>query len=66
MAFAKGDFALMNGKLCVIVGVWGDPGVPEEHLAAWYGAEADSAIPEVRTIPAEYFVRPDSPVIFRH
>jgi hypothetical protein len=72
--FAKGEFVEMDGLPAVIIGVHGDPGVPEEHLAVWFGeprAERKSkggkgrVPPEVWTIPEELF-QPSPPAIWKH
>lgn len=61
--FVKGDFAQLNGKPCVIVGVDGDKDVPSEHLAAWFGGDGPL---EVWTVPAEYFEPAEIPPVVRH
>ena len=59
----KGDFVIQNGLLAVVVGIPGDPNVPEEHLALWYGEPQDQGALKdetgqerlkVYTVPAEY------------
>ena len=33
----RGDLVELDGLLAVVVGVEGDPDVPEDHLAVWFG-----------------------------
>lgn len=66
MVFIKGDFAQLNGRVCVIVGIEGDPNVPEGHVAAWFGERGESGPPEAWTVPAEYFLPLDAPPIYCH
>lgn len=67
----RGDLVELDGLLAVVVGVEGDPNVPEEHIAVWFGdprSERKSKggpggkQPEVWTVPADYFVVAASPV----
>ena len=61
----RGDLVELDGLLAVVVGIDGDPNVPEEHVALWFGdprcvrrSEGGSGglQPEVWTVPAEYLV----------
>ena len=63
MPIKRGDMVTLNGRLAAVVGVEGDPGVLEEHVALWYGdsgpQQASTEGPshpraEVWTVPAEY------------
>lgn len=65
MSIKRGDLVLLNGRVAAVVGVEGEPGVPEGHVALWFGdhdAEAkpavDRSIPhcEAWTVPVEYRV----------
>ena len=38
----------------VIVAIFGDPDVPAEHVAVWYGEMDAQGVPRVRTVPEEY------------
>jgi hypothetical protein len=66
----RGDLVELGGRLAVVVGVEGDPNVPEGHIAAWFGDPrsepksqgAGGKQPEVWTVPAEYFVAAAPPV----
>lgn len=58
----KGDFVELDGLPGVVVGVPGDPGVPEGHLAVWFGDPRVKRVsqggpgripPEVWTIPED-------------
>ena len=71
---AKGEFVEVDGLLAVIVGVFGDPKVPEDHIAVWFGAPrctriseggSGGASPEVYTIPVEYFTKAQ-PATMKH
>ncbi|MDR3637849.1 MAG: hypothetical protein P4L84_28850 [Isosphaeraceae bacterium] len=64
----------LDGLLAVVVGVAGDPDVPEEHVAVWFGDPRyvrksqdgpGGQQPEVWTVPAEYLVSAAEP-IWRH
>ena len=64
MAFEKGDLVLLGERLCVVVGTAGDEGVPEDHLAVWFGpADGGGTAPEVYTVPADYFEKAPPPVV---
>jgi hypothetical protein len=58
-----GDLVEFDGILAAVVGVAGDPGVPEEHVALWFGEPrgerrsrggAGGLRPVVLTVPDEY------------
>jgi len=72
--FKRGDMVEIDGVLAVVVGLPGDPNVPEDHVALWHGEPrcksksnggAGGAIPEVWLIPSEY-VQPSNPPVYRH
>jgi hypothetical protein len=59
----KGGFVEIDGLLGVVVGVLGDPGVPEDHIAVWLGTPqcrriseggSGGTAPEVWAIPIEH------------
>ena len=61
--WGRGDFVEFDGILAVVIGVDGDPWVPEEHVALWFGelqgerksrGGAGSLRPVVLVVPAEY------------
>jgi hypothetical protein len=72
--WSRGEFVELDGLLAVVVGVPGDPGIPDEHLGLWFGdprtvrrsegGVAGSA-PEVLTVPQELCVAAPAP-IFKH
>jgi len=58
----RGDLVERDGLLAVVAGVAGDPGVPEDHVAVWFGEPRcirkseggkGGRQPEVWTVPAE-------------
>jgi len=58
----KGEFVEFDGLPAVVVGVSGDPGVPDDHVALWLGHEgcvrrsqggAGGVVPQVWTVPAD-------------
>lgn len=62
MEFQKGQFLEFDGVPAVIVGLPGDAGVPEGHVALWFGSpdvtrKSQGGIggisPEVWTVPAD-------------
>jgi hypothetical protein len=62
MAIRRGDLVTLNGRLAAVVGVEGDPGIPEDHVGLWYGdpptqrQDDDKPVavaPIVYTVPAE-------------
>ncbi len=62
-AWKRGDFVELNGLLAVVVGIEGDPGLPEDHSAVWFGdpkclrtseGGTGGARSEVWTVPTEY------------
>lgn len=65
--FKRGDLVVLNGKIAAVVGVAGDPNVPEEHIALWYGASVgDTSLGTVVwTVPEEYCELAPAPE-FRH
>jgi hypothetical protein len=54
--FKRGDLVLLNDRVAAIVGLGGEPGVPENHVALWYGEKIDSpsSDPVAWTVPAEF------------
>ncbi len=70
----RGDLVEFDGRIAVVVGAEGEPGVPEEHVNLWFG-EPQSArkseggpsglVPVVRTVPEEYCL-PTPPADVRH
>ncbi len=59
----RGDFVSFDNLLAVVVGVEGDPDVPEDHVALWFGEPADERAshggshglrPVMRTVPVGY------------
>ena len=70
----NGDFVEYDGLPAVVVGLPGEPGVPEEHLALWFGTPQVPRIsqggpgavrPEVWTVPEEY-CSPGQAPIYKH
>jgi len=70
----RGQLVELDGLLAVVVGVSGDPGVPEDHVALWFGDPKTKRKsqggkggfrPEVWTVPEEYCSRAAEPII-RH
>jgi hypothetical protein len=60
--FDRGSLVQVDGLLAAVVGVYGDPGVPEEHLALWFGTPQvrrrsqggdGDATPEVWLVPVD-------------
>lgn len=66
MILTTGDFVILNGNTCVVVGVDGDAGVPEDHVALWYGEVELDGSPIVWTVPAEYVGKLDRAPTYRH
>ena len=71
---SKGDFVEVDGLLAVVVGMEGDDGIPEEHVALWFGdpqgkrlseGGAGGLIPEVWTVPADV-CKPAKPPAYFH
>jgi hypothetical protein len=59
----RGDMVTFDGLLAAVVGVEGDPNVPEGHLLLWFGdptakRASEGGTPktcaEAWTVPAEY------------
>lgn len=72
MNWRRGDLVEKDGVLAVVVGIEGDPDVPEDHIAVWFGyprcmpkSEGGSGgqRPEIWTIPSEYFQPSAKPII---
>jgi hypothetical protein len=70
----RGDLVELDGLLAVIVGIEGDPHVPDDHVAVWFGdpkctrasqGGSGGMRPEVWTVPAE-FLSPAAPPDYRH
>ena len=69
-----GQFVELDGLLAAVVGVEGDPCVPEGHVALWFGEPksvrksqggSGGLQPEVWTVPEEYCSLAVEPVV-RH
>ena len=61
--FHIGAFVEFDGLLAVVVGLSGENGVPDDHLAVWFGEPhgerkseggEGNLIPIIRTVPTEY------------
>jgi hypothetical protein len=72
--FQNGDFVELDGLLAVVVGLGGETGVPEGHVALWFGEPqgrrisdggAGGLVPVVWTVPAEH-CRPAKTPEFQH
>ncbi len=70
----RGDMVEFDGLLAAVVGVSGDPGVPEDHVVLWFGAPdckrksqggQGGCRPELWTVPAEHIIPAAKPVM-RH
>ena len=70
----RGDLVELDGLLGVVTGIEGDPGVPEDHVAVWFGEPRCQRIsqggsgghrPEIWTVPEEHFVAA-APAIIKH
>jgi hypothetical protein len=68
----RGDIVELDGLLAVVVGVNGDPNVPEDHVALWFGdprtkrkseGGPGGLRPEIWTVPEEYCIKSAKPVI---
>ena len=58
----KGDFVQFDGLPAVVVGIAGEPNVPDDHVALWFGAQgvkrkseggSGDVAPEVWTVPVD-------------
>ncbi len=70
----RGDFVELDGALAVVVGIPGDPDVPEDHVALWFGEPpsprksqggSGGLHPQVWTVPVAYVVAAAEPV-YKH
>jgi len=66
MNLKQGDFARVGHHVCVVIAVEGDPSIPEDHLAVWYGETNSSGVPRVRTVPTEYVIPLEHPPEIYH
>ncbi|NUU07128.1 hypothetical protein [Leifsonia sp. C5G2] len=61
-----GSLVKMNGAFAVVVGVPGDAGVPDDHVALFYGTNEEGS-PDIWTVPMGYPSPLPSPIeFFRH
>ena len=74
MPWSRGELVELDGMLGAIVGIYGDPGVPEDHIAVWFGSPetkrkseggAGGVQPEVYTVPAELCGKA-APALYKH
>ena len=72
--WCRGDWVEMDGLLGVVVAIEGDPEVPEDHVAVWFGDPRGKRLsqggiggqrPEVWTVPVDCIVAAARP-IYRH
>ena len=70
--WSRGDFVELDGLLAVVVGGEGEPEVPDDHVAVWFGdprsvrksdGGSGGQSPEVWTVPADLLVRAAGPSI---
>ena len=68
----RGQLVELDGLLAVVVGVNGDPNVPEDHVALWFGdpktirkskGGRGGLRPEIWSVPEEYCIKAAEPVI---
>jgi hypothetical protein len=74
MEFQKGQFIEFDGVPAVIVGLPGDSGVPDDHVALWFGnpntirksqGGNGEIAPEIWTVPIDLCETGRSPIV-RH
>jgi hypothetical protein len=67
----RGDLVELDGLLAVVISVEGDAGVPEGHIAVWFGdprcvrksqGGSGGQRPEIWTVPADLFIKAEPPV----
>lgn len=72
--FQRGALVELDGLLAVVVGLPGDDGVPEEHVAVWFGRPqverrskrgTGGARPEVWMVPVD-LMSPAAEPVFKH
>lgn len=70
--WSRGDLVELDGLIGVVVFVFGDPDVPEDHIAVWFGdpkctriskGGAGGQTPELWTVPAALLKRALAPSI---
>ncbi|UMR29129.1 hypothetical protein MJ904_18785 [Massilia sp. MB5] len=74
MDLQKGQIIEFDGLPAVVVGLSGDPGVPDDHVALWFGCPdairksrggPGGIIPEVWTVPID-LCDPGMGPVFKH
>ena len=58
-----GEFVTLNGRIGVVVQMPHQPGADlYDHLAVWFDS-FENGRPEIWTVPAEYFLAGESPIV---
>jgi hypothetical protein len=70
--FHIGEFIEFDGLLGIVVGLSGESGVPDDHLAIWFGEPQGrrksaggegNLVPIVWTVPTEYCLPAKAPIL---
>jgi len=62
----RGQFVSVGNSPGIVVAIYGDADVPEDHVAVWYGEAGTDGAPRVRTVPEEYALPLDKPAVYYH
>ncbi|WP_028979869.1 hypothetical protein [Sporocytophaga myxococcoides] len=72
MSFKKGDFVTIDGLNAVVIAHYGDEGIPEDHIAVYFGSDqkgksegGSSCAPEVWVVPVGIWEDSQIP-IYKH
>jgi hypothetical protein len=62
----RGQFVTVNKKPGVVVGIYSDRNVPEDHVAVWFGETSANGDPRVKTVPEEDVSLLEKPAEYYH
>ena len=62
----RGQFVTVGKSVGVVVGIYEDRHVPEDHVAVWFGEITASGDPRVKTVPEDSAVPLEKPAEYYH
>ena len=63
---SRGQFVIVGSSPGVVVGIYSDRNVPEDHVAVWFGEISGNGDPRVKTVPEEQVTPLEKPADYYH
>jgi len=65
-ALIRGQFVIAANSTGVVVEIYTDRNVPEDHVAVWFGEVTANGDPRVRTVPLDVAMPLEKPAEYYH